>query len=509
MAERTDFYGALTRNRKAIEAKHQELLDKRREDGGLLGKYSEYLSDFDRINKPDVAALFEELDSARERLNTALSLATELDELRNLIEGIGDIDPVDVRTRLLTGKSAATTEWWDKTVTPRVRLSEVASALTAGKENALRAVEEKRAVVQSIIDEEQTAVQTSEAKLREKTQTRPEDELVAGQREQTKRRHDAAGSKKEQYEELFRQFEALMKARAELIRELEELQDKISGARAASRDTLIGRLSEFDVPELAISILVDAGADRSRCEYFMQEEGFLTRDDFGQYKRSQFATRCCAMACPTRIARAILDMSLDGLTAEGHALDGDGMLTGTEAASLLNAYNPYREDAGAQITVVDDRRLKAVFDLQEQPWDDEVRILLNDKPVDRLSPGQRSSAMLPLLALAEQVPLVIDQPEDNLDNRMVGRTLTKILAALKERRQIIVATHNPNIVVGGDAEQVIVLDTPESRKAVVLNTGSIDDGEIVKAVVSIMEGGKEAFEARKRLYATHVAALGD
>lgn len=208
MAERTDFHGALTRNRKAIEAKHQELLDKQREDGGLLDKYAEYLSDFDRI--------------------------------------------------------------------------------TAGKENALRAVEEKRAVVQSIIDEEQTAVQTSETKLREKTQTRPEDELVAGQREQTKRRYDAAVSKKEQYEELFRQFEALMKARAELIRELEELQDKISGARAASRDTLIGRLNEFDVPELAISILVDAGADRSRCEYFMQEEGFLTRDDFGQYASPEY-----------------------------------------------------------------------------------------------------------------------------------------------------------------------------------------------------------------------------
>lgn len=69
--------------------------------------------------------------------------------------------------------------------------------------------------------------------------------------------------------------------------------------------------------------------------------------------------------------------------------------------------------------------------------------------------------------LAEQVPAesivaftFTEQPEDNLDNRMVGQTLSSILAQLKEQRQIIVTTHNPNIVVGGDAEQVVVLDAP-------------------------------------------------
>ena len=108
--------------------------------------------------------------------------------------------------------------------------------------------------------------------------------------------------------------------------------------------------------------------------------------------------------------------------------------------------------------------------------------------------------MLPLIALSETVPLIIDQPEDNLDNRMVGRTLTKILADLKENRQIIVATHNPNIVVGGDAEQVIVLDAPKARCAAVTRSGCIDDSEIIDSVLSIMEGGKEAFQARERRY---------
>jgi ABC-type lipoprotein export system ATPase subunit len=125
--------------------------------------------------------------------------------------------------------------------------------------------------------------------------------------------------------------------------------------------------------------------------------------------------------------------------------------------------------------------------------------------VDELSPGQRSSAILPLVALSETVPLIIDQPEDNLDNRMVGNALTKILADLKEKRQIIVATHNPNIVVGGDAEQVIVLEAPEARRAALSCSGCIDDPAIIDSVLSIMEGGKQAFQTRERRYQEHLA----
>lgn len=116
-----------------------------------------------------------------------------------------------------------------------------------------------------------------------------------------------------------------------------------------------------------------------------------------------------------------------------------------------------------------------LLELAEQSIDDTVNIRLNDRAVDGLSPGQRSSAMLPLIALAEKGPLIIDQPEDNLDNAMVGETLTRILADLKEQRQIIVTTHNPNIVVGGDAEPVIVLKSEDGHRAAIDITGSIDD----------------------------------
>ena len=104
--------------------------------------------------------------------------------------------------------------------------------------------------------------------------------------------------------------------------------------------------------------------------------------------------------------------------------------------------------------------------------------------------------MLPIVALTSTAPLIIDQPEDNLDNRLVSRSLFRILARLKESRQIIVATHNPNILVSGDAEQVLVL-SPSGKLE---ESGSIDKAEIVKHVISLMEGGAEAFRKRQTRY---------
>ena len=153
------------------------------------------------------------------------------------------------------------------------------------------------------------------------------------------------------------------------------------------------------------------------------------------------------------------------------------------------------------------KRLKEGLDTQQSRWEDHEAVLLNDVPVNEKSPGQRSSAMLPLIALAEQTPLVIDQPEDNLDKKLIGDVLAKVLADLKEKRQIIVATHDPNILVGGDAEQVVVLEAESDRRASVVNHGSIDNHDIVKAVIDLLEGGKEAFEARRKRYQDRTSPL--
>ena len=96
--------------------------------------------------------------------------------------------------------------------------------------------------------------------------------------------------------------------------------------------------------------------------------------------------------------------------------------------------------------------------------------------------------------------MIIDQPEDNLDNRLVFGLVVDIIRFLKERRQIIVATHNPNIPVPGDADQIVVFDSPNRQRCEQILQGYIDCDDIVDQVKAIMEGSEEAFRIRASKY---------
>jgi hypothetical protein len=121
------------------------------------------------------------------------------------------------------------------------------------------------------------------------------------------------------------------------------------------------------------------------------------------------------------------------------------------------------------------------------------------KPIADLSPGQRCSALLPIILLGSKAPLVLDQPEDNLDNQLITDLLVKALHGLKEHRQVIVVTRNPNIVVTGDAEQVVVMEATDG-KCRVRRQASVDRIEIMRDIVDLMEGGKEALRRRFKRY---------
>jgi DNA repair ATPase RecN len=145
-------------------------------------------------------------------------------------------------------------------------------------------------------------------------------------------------------------------------------------------------------------------------------------------------------------------------------------------------------------------RLKTLLELELVEIDDLPVIRLDGKPIEELSPGQRCSALIPIVLVEGRIPLVIDQPEDNLDNKMVFDLVVDILRGLKEHRQIIVATHNPNIPVSGDAEQVVVFESPRKDKCCACEQGSIDNEDIVRHIKTVMEGGDKAFEMRMRKY---------
>ena len=117
-----------------------------------------------------------------------------------------------------------------------------------------------------------------------------------------------------------------------------------------------------------------------------------------------------------------------------------------------------------------------------------------------LSGGQRVSVLLSLLLETEDDrPLVIDQPEDELDNRFLSETVIPALKKLRGRRQVVLATHNANLVVNGDADMVIQLDATAHRGRVVC-AGAIEDPEVRDAIVRTVDGGEEAFRLRRRKY---------
>jgi energy-coupling factor transporter ATP-binding protein EcfA2 len=137
--------------------------------------------------------------------------------------------------------------------------------------------------------------------------------------------------------------------------------------------------------------------------------------------------------------------------------------------------------------------------------EDQVRIELNvatsDEPIFKdaaeLSRGQKCTALLPLLLARTNNPLIIDQPEDNLDNHFIYETVVNSIQRLKGHRQMIFITHNANIPVLADADLVIVMNS-DGKIGYIEKSGSVD--ECRDEIVDLLEGGKEAFELRRERY---------
>ncbi len=122
------------------------------------------------------------------------------------------------------------------------------------------------------------------------------------------------------------------------------------------------------------------------------------------------------------------------------------------------------------------------------------------RAMDSLSGGQRVSVLLSLLLeTKDDRPLVIDQPEDELDNRFLFETLLPVLRRLKGRRQIIMATHSANIVVNGDADLVIQLEADANHGRIAC-MGTIEEPEVRNAIITTVDGGPEAFRLRRMKY---------
>ncbi len=129
----------------------------------------------------------------------------------------------------------------------------------------------------------------------------------------------------------------------------------------------------------------------------------------------------------------------------------------------------------------------------------------NWQTLQELSTGQKATAVLLLLLLESDAPLVVDQPEDDLDNRFVTESIVPIMRREKQRRQLVFSTHNANIPVLGDAELILGFATKNECEKLYgriapRHMASIDSAPVRELVEEILEGGKTAFEMRRSKY---------
>lgn len=186
----------------------------------------------------------------------------------------------------------------------------------------------------------------------------------------------------------------------------------------------------------------------------------------------------------------------------------EGIVAFTDA--VYSALTQYDRDGTVENVTIESqlRQNKSVLELYDFLFglgylDVRYTLHLGDKDISQLSPGEKGALLLVfyLLLDTEEIPIIIDQPEHNLDNESVVRLLVDCIRKARARRQVIIVTHNPNLAVFCDADQMICCKIDKScGNKITYSTGAIEDYEINQVSVNVLEGTYPAFDNRRRKY---------
>ena len=269
----------------------------------------------------------------------------------------------------------------------------------------------------------------------------------------------------EQREEL----DELEAARAEKRQVLREIRTRIFRRRLGEVDRINSQFSE------KIILSLNHGAHSTKFRERLEDllAGSRIRE------RTALCEQIAAVLPPERLVSFVDDDDAQGL------------------ASILN------RDSGQMVRLISHLSDSGdLYGLEEEVAEDELDItmFIEGKPraVHEMSKGQQATAILPLVLRAAPYPLILDQPEDDLDNHFIFETLVEEIEKLKRERQLIFVTHNANIPVVGDAERVFVMTMDGPEHATLAGEGTVD--EMREEIVDLLEGGRDAFELRSRKY---------
>lgn len=136
-------------------------------------------------------------------------------------------------------------------------------------------------------------------------------------------------------------------------------------------------------------------------------------------------------------------------------------------------------------------------------FEPKYELRLDGKNLNQLSPGEKGLLLLVfyLHLDKENTPLIIDQPEDNLDNDSIFKVLARCIREAKKNRQVILVTHNPNLAVGADAEEVVYVKLEKANNYnFIFESGAIEESLINKKIIKVLEGSRPAFVQRRLVY---------
>lgn len=248
----------------------------------------------------------------------------------------------------------------------------------------------------------------------------------------------------------------------------------------------------------------------------------LTASDSAAQRLNFYVKRCVDVRIWAQKGEALLDLRKPPFQGEGALLKAIrekleyALVNGTGEA-VVEALDAFMEDARrggimGQLGVGVTPRDFAQWLFSTEHIKLEFGIKYDGTSIEQLSPGTRGIVLLILylgIDTEDDRPMIIDQPEDNLDPRSVFQVLVQYFRASKQRRQVIVVTHNANLVVNTDAEQVIVAsskrDDVETLPRISYLSGALENTEIQKHVCDLLEGGTEAFRERERRYFGNIA----
>jgi len=322
--------------------------------------------------------------------------------------------------------------------------------------------------------------------------------------------------------------------------DLDSIQNSIQEAGRAQQDEFSRLLRDLDAPGLDLDgyrrmksrhgqlvKLLQAAANRTQAEQAALENVLTAARNLNEFRYAAHRTESAALTeCAAWIPPGIeLRCEFEGdreafetyLTSH---LRGTGFRTTSREqliSSLRNGLAIFENRDNLQQllgSAADVEKLRTVLfqnlaDFLTFRVPDRREIAFNGTPIERLSLGQRATLILRLLTSLKRYPIMLlDQPEDDLDNETIFRNVVEPLLERKQHCQFVIATHNANIPVLGDAEQIHACREVEHGKYG-HQSGSLDSPVMSQTIVNIMEGGAEAFLRRQKVLQQWTKSVSD